>query len=59
MKLKLLVGMTGGITLQPGDEYDFEQAEAFRLMEAGFAVPVAERRVETATVRKPQERRKK
>lgn len=46
MKIKLLVGLSGPLfNLGPGDEYDFEDAEAVRLVEAGYATPVIERAV--------------
>ncbi len=41
MKLKLLVGLSGNeYSLAPGDEYDFDAAEAGRLIDAGIAVRV-------------------
>lgn len=43
MRVKMLVGIAGGITLEPGDEHDFDDAEAIRMIEAGFAVPVAKK----------------
>ncbi|MFA7308256.1 MAG: hypothetical protein WC026_16475 [Hyphomicrobium sp.] len=47
MRVRLLVGLSGPTyTLGPGDERDFSQAEAIRLVAAGYAVPVAEREVE-------------
>ena len=45
----MLVGLSGpAYSLGPGDTRDFPQAEAIRLVEAGYAVPVAERAVERA-----------
>lgn len=39
MKLKLLVGLSGNeYSLAPGDEHDFDAAEAGRLIDAGIAV---------------------
>lgn len=39
----MTVGLSGtAFCLSPGDEHDFEQAEAIRLIKAGFAVPVGE-----------------
>ncbi|MDP9854509.1 hypothetical protein KHC17_16895 [Agrobacterium salinitolerans] len=41
MKVKLLVGLSGNeYSLAPGDEYDFADGEAARLVEAGYAVKV-------------------
>jgi hypothetical protein len=40
MLLRMLVGLVGGVTLAPGDEAEFADAEAIRLIDAGFAVPV-------------------
>lgn len=51
----MLAGLVGGITLAPGEEAEFADAEAIRLIEAGFAVP-AEPKVERA-VKKPREAR--
>lgn len=43
MRIRMAVGLSGtAFCLSPGDEHDFEQAEAIRLIEAGFAVPVGE-----------------
>ncbi len=56
----MLVGLSGPtITLSPGDEADFPQAEAIRFIEAGFAVPVGEQTIETAAAAPQAERRKK
>ena len=58
MRIKLLTGFSGpDICLSNGDEADFDDAEAIRLIEAGFAVPVA-KPVERA-VKKPKETRTK
>ena len=52
MKLKALVGFSGGMVLKPGQVFDLPGDEAKRLIEAGFAVPegedVTERAVATA-----------
>jgi hypothetical protein len=38
MLLKMTAGLSGpDFNLAPGDEYEFEDAEAARLIEAGFA----------------------
>lgn len=59
MKIRMLVSMAGtGFSLSPGDETDRDDAEAARLIAAGFAVPVSERPIERA-VRAPRERREK
>lgn len=53
MKIKMLVSLAGGdFVLSPGDETDrFGDAEAGRLVEAGYAVPVRDAEtVETATL---------
>jgi hypothetical protein len=57
MRVRLLVGFAGATVLVPGDEAEFANAEAIRLIEAGFAVPIAAP-VETA-VRKLDEKRKR
>lgn len=42
-------GLSGSeYTLQPGDEHDFPDDEAIRLINAGYAVPVAGTKIETA-----------
>lgn len=47
----MLVGLSGPtMLLEPGDERDFPQDEAIRLIGAGYAVPVAERQIERAVV---------
>ncbi|MBZ9973503.1 hypothetical protein LB517_28135 [Mesorhizobium sp. BR1-1-12] len=49
MLIKMLVGLSGSAySLGPGDERDFPQDEALRLISAGFAVPVAEEKIERA-----------
>lgn len=58
MKIKMLVGLSGpAFTLSPGDEHDFEQAEALRLIAAEYAVPVVESQIERAI--KPPAREKR
>lgn len=58
MKVKVLVSMAGkGFALEPGDPYDCGEAEAKRLMDAGYAVPWAEKKVERAVRRVPAEKR--
>lgn len=60
----MLVRMTAGLsgpeyTLGPGDKRDFPQAEAVRLIDAGFAVPVSEPVTERAVKKPAPERRRK
>ena len=62
MKLKMTVSMAGDrFSLSAGDETEvFDDADAKRLIEAGYAVPVAAPKVERATVAAPaKETRKK
>lgn len=43
MLLKMTAGLSGPeLSLSPGDQHEFEIAEALRLVEAGFAVMVDE-----------------
>jgi hypothetical protein len=54
MLVRMLVELSGpGMLLAPGDERDFPDAEAVRLIAAEYAVPVAEHRVERAVVAEP------
>lgn len=41
MKVRMTVAMAGGVSLSPGDEHECDAAEAGRLIEAGYAVPIA------------------
>jgi hypothetical protein len=56
--MKMLVGVSGAVSLQPGDEHDFPQDEAARLVSAGYAVPVSARAIETTIAAPAIERRK-
>jgi len=58
MLVRLLVGLSGpAYSLGPGDERDFPQDEAVRLIEAGYAVPASDRAVEmTAKLPAPERR---
>lgn len=57
MKIRMTMGLAGPqYALAPGDEREFPRDEAVRLIEAGFAVPIAEVKVERA-VKPPPERR--
>ncbi|WP_312529465.1 hypothetical protein [Paracoccus sp. (in: a-proteobacteria)] len=59
MKLKMLTGLSGpDYNLAPGDEREFPQPEAIRLIEAGFAVAV-DAEPETATKKRAPEKRAK
>lgn len=60
MKIKMLVGLSGNeYSLSPGDEREFPDNEAIRLVEAGYAVPVAEEKTERAVAQPAVERRGK
>lgn len=60
MKIKMLVGLAGNeYSLSPGDERDFPQNEAIRLIDAGYALPVAEKETERALAVPTVERRTK
>lgn len=60
MKIQMVVGLSGNeYSLSPGDVREFPDAEAIRLIEAGYAVPVAEETVERAVIAPAQERRGK
>lgn len=59
MRLKMLVGMAGpDISLSPGDHHECSDAAAIRLIEAGFAVPVSEPKIERAVKSVPEKRKK-
>lgn len=59
MKLKMLVGMAGAdFSLSPKEETErFSGDEAKRMIEAGFAVPVAEQKTERAVKHQAPEKR--
>ncbi|MEW9838225.1 hypothetical protein [Mesorhizobium marinum] len=60
MLVRLTTGLSGPeYSLSTGDEREFPQDEALRLIAAGYAVPVAEPKVEQATTPKAPERRGK
>ena len=60
MLVRMLVGLSGNqYSLGPKDEHDFPQDEALRLISAGYAVPVAELKVERAVAAPAPERRVK
>ncbi|MFG1432343.1 hypothetical protein V5F44_11150 [Xanthobacter sp. V2C-8] len=55
MKIKMLVSIAGpDFALSSGDETErFGDAEAARLVAAGYAIPIAEPKVERATRKAP------
>lgn len=60
MLIRMLVGLCGPtLTLSPGDEYEPDDAEAKRLIAAGFAVPVIEKKIERAVKKPIKEKRAK
>jgi hypothetical protein len=60
MNIRLLVGLAGNeYSLAPGDEREFPEKEAVRLIDAGYAVPVAEEKIERAVALPVFERRGK
>lgn len=60
MLIRMTAGLSGpAYSLGPGDKRDFPQDEAIRLIQAGYAVPVTETRVEHAVnVPAPEQRDK-
>lgn len=49
MLVRMLVDLSGpGVLLGPGDERDFPDDEAVRLIAAEYAVPVSEQKIERA-----------
>jgi hypothetical protein len=60
MNIRMLVGLAGNeYSLAPSDEHEFPDAEAIRLIEAGYAVPVVAEAVERAVAQPAPERRTK
>lgn len=58
MRIRMLVGLSGNAySLGPGDERDFPEPEALRLITAEYAVPAVEARVERAVAERAPERR--
>lgn len=54
MLIRLLTGLSGpAYSLAAGDERDFPQDEALRLIDAGYAVPVAGVNAEKAVKQRP------
>lgn len=48
-QVKMIVGMVGATSIAPGDIHQCSEAEATRLIEAGYAVAIAAPKKETAT----------
>jgi hypothetical protein len=60
MKIKLLVSLAGAYqSYNAGGEHDWDNEDAIRLIEAGFAVPSAETKIERAVAMPAAERRKR
>lgn len=60
MLIRMLVGLSGPTyTLGPGDEGEFPQDEALRLINAGYAIPVSEHEIETTDAASTQETRRR
>ena len=59
MKLRLLVGIAGGVNLSAGDLYECNDDEGRRMLAARFAVPFIEDRIERAVAHPVIEKRKK
>jgi len=60
MEIRMTVGLAGNeYSLSPGDQRDFPDGEAIRLIESGYAVPVAEVKVERAVAQPSPEKRGK
>lgn len=58
MKLKMLTSMAGnGFAISRGAEWETDDKEAIRLIEAGFAVPLADTEIETTAVDPSAEKR--
>jgi len=56
----MLTSISGdGFAHHIGDEAEFDDAEAVRLVAAGAAVPVSDERVERTVLKAPAERRRK
>lgn len=54
MLVRMLVGLSGpAYSLGPGDEREFPDAEAVRLIAAEYAVPVSELSIERTVVADP------
>ncbi|ESX78249.1 hypothetical protein NKI98_21635 [Mesorhizobium sp. M0222] len=60
MKIKLLVSLAGAQNaFSAGTETDWDDEDAIRLIDAGFALPVSETKIERAVATPAAERRKR
>lgn len=60
MEVRMTIGLSGPTySVAAGDKRDFPESEAIRLIEAGYAVPVAEKKTERAVAPAPAEKRGK
>ncbi|MER9310092.1 hypothetical protein NKI51_12340 [Mesorhizobium australicum] len=60
MKIKLLVSLAGAHNaFNAGAEPDWDDEDAIRLIDAGFALPVSETKIERAVATPAAERRKR
>lgn len=58
MRVEMTVSLAGPLfVLQPGDQHDFPQDEALRLIAKGYAVPATQELFETTTLQPSRERR--
>lgn len=58
MLIKMTVGLVGAtVSLAPGDEADFPDDEARRLIDAGYAVPVVTKKTERTVLKSVTEKR--
>ena len=58
MRVTMLAGFAGPVVDWPtGSVQDLDDAEAIRMIEAGFALPVATVKAETATLKPSREKR--
>lgn len=58
MLVRMMVDLRGpAMSLEAGDEHEFPQDEAIRLIKEGFAVPVVKSEVELAVKEPPTETR--
>lgn len=56
-KVELTTALVGAKSYAPGDEFECSEAEAKRLIEAGFAVAIATVKKETASKKQAAETR--
>lgn len=56
MLVRMMVDLRGpAMSLEAGDEHEFPQDEAIRLIKEGFAVPIAKSEIELAVKEPPTE----